>query len=109
MENADAIQRMAQQLDEVIRSLSELMTRQNATDLTLANLIAQNTAAGTPTGARHPNGHANGRFYNEESNPVNGERLRSSKTEGGKPVRLNKLYLQTTHYLMVKPQIGASL
>ena len=40
--------RLSRQMDEMTRGMSELMTRQNALDSQMSNLMAQQTSAGTP-------------------------------------------------------------
>ena len=88
----EVLQGMNQRLEEVIRSIGELMTRQNHLDSQVENLLSRNAAAGGPADGRGRTA-TNAPFPDESLRPE-GSLLRSSRTEGWKPVRNKKIYLE---------------
>ena len=83
--------RLSRQMEDVIRSISELMSRQNAMDGQVSSLLSQNAAAG----ASRPNGATSAFPDENRSSDVNSGLLRSTAESGWKAIRYRKLYLDT--------------
>ena len=86
--------RISRTVEEMSRTMSELMHRRNVLDGHVTSLLAQSRVPGTPTGAQgatefpaHPNGHTG------DADPP--ERLKSTSVAGWKAIRYRKVYLDT--------------
>ena len=82
------LQRLSRQIEELTRSMSEVMSRQNAMDSHLSNLInSENTAA------PHANGRGPPGFPDEP--PGRSNLIRTTAEVGWKAIRYQKVYLET--------------
>ena len=80
--------RVSRQIDELSRTMSEMMVRQNAMDNHIANLIAQTSPVDqSPSVPPHANG------VTESNDGV--VRLKSTTQAGWKAIRYRKVYLDT--------------
>ena len=79
--------RMARQVDELSRTMGEMMVRQNNMDGHLASLLAQNRPVDAATAPPHPNGVTEA----DGSEPKH----KSTTETGWKAIRYRKIYMDT--------------